>query len=180
MSGGTTRDRRGWYWPVLVVALLLCSVVPNVLLFVAANSDPGFAVEENYYKKALAWDSTMAQERHDAELGWDASVRATPGVAGSVVLTAMVRDRDGKVVTPDSIGVEAFHNGRAAHILRAMFEPGGDGSFAAALPMRRPGLWELRIDVRRGDDRFTQVIRQDIVPSPPSPRMADKGRESGS
>ena len=180
MSETKAKDRRGWYWPLLVVGLLLCSVVPNVVLLLAANSDPGFAVEEDYYKKALAWDATMAQERHNAELGWDATVLAAPGATGGVVLTAQVKDRDGEVVTPDAIEVEAFHNARAAHILRASLERADDGSFAAALPMRRPGLWELRLVIRRGDDRFTQVIRQDIVPPPPDARLANKGRESGS
>ncbi len=54
--------------------------------------------------------------------------------------------------------VEAFPSARASHVRSATLEPEGNGVYAAGLPEDRPGLWELRVRVTRGDDVFTQTL----------------------
>jgi hypothetical protein len=73
-------------------------------------------VEPDYYRKAVAYDSTLAQERHDAQLGWQ--LTATTGgldpagtrsrgaggsrwrpLAGAVVTSAAIHNLDaGRVI----------------------------------------------------------------------------------
>ena len=45
----------------MIVALLVGGAGANVGLMLVATSDASFAVEPDYYQKALAWDETMAQ-----------------------------------------------------------------------------------------------------------------------
>ena len=49
--------RSGGLWPVAVVVLLLGSVTLMASVIVAARSDGGAQVVENYYDQALEWDS---------------------------------------------------------------------------------------------------------------------------
>ena len=65
---------RGWQWPVAVGALLALGVGANVVLMLVARSNPSFAVESEYYDKALAWDDRQRQQTHNAELGWTATL----------------------------------------------------------------------------------------------------------
>ena len=52
---------KGWYWPVVIVSLLVGGAAANIGFMIVANRDPTFAVEPDYYRKAVDWDRTMAQ-----------------------------------------------------------------------------------------------------------------------
>ena len=57
--------------------MLALTVGANFWLYVAANDDRGIAIEPDYYQKAVAWDSSMAQARENRRSGW----RVTPSLA---------------------------------------------------------------------------------------------------
>lgn len=170
--------KKPWFWPAFIIGLLSMGVIFNVVLVVVANNDPSFAVEPDYYKKALAWDQTMAQEQQNMALGWEAKVTTSPAAAeGQMEVVARIAARDGAAVIPDEVTVEAFHNARANAVLTATLARRDDGSYGAEMPMRRPGMWEFRLAVRLGDEHFTQVIKQDVfVPRPGARAQADRGR----
>ena len=54
---------KGLVWPLVVVCLLLSSVLMMVGVVFMARSDGGAQVIENYYEKAVAWDSLNAGEQ---------------------------------------------------------------------------------------------------------------------
>jgi nitrogen fixation protein FixH len=159
-------QKKGWYWPFALAGLLVAGIAPAFVLIVLATNDPSFAVEERYYEKALAWDETMAQRRRNAELGWQVEVQTAPvaGVPGLVDMTARVLDRDGNALEGCRVSVETFHNARSAYRLERQLEPVADGlAQVTRLPMRRPGIWELRLRVERGDELFTAVLDRELV-----------------
>ena len=89
--------KKGMGWPIGVAVILGTTVVANLVVMRLANNDPAFAIEPDYYKKAVAFDSTFAEERRSLELGWTAtSTLAASTRAGESTLT--VRDSAGKVV----------------------------------------------------------------------------------
>ena len=55
--------KRGLWWPIAVAAILATTVAANIWVMMIANDDPSFAIEPDYYRKALAWDTTLAQSR---------------------------------------------------------------------------------------------------------------------
>lgn len=168
--------KKPWFWPAFVVGLLALGVGFNVVLLVVATNDPSFAVEPDYYKKALAWDDAMAQERANMALGWQARVTTAPAVdEGAMEVVARIAAPDGSSVLADEVTVEAFHNARASQVVTATLERRGDGTYAAAMPMRRPGMWEFRLAARKGEDHFTQVIKQDVFPPRPGARAQAEG-----
>ena len=69
---------KGWYWPVAIVGLLVGGAAANIGLMIVANRDATFAVEPDYYRKAVDWDRTMAQEARNVELGWRVSAQLEP------------------------------------------------------------------------------------------------------
>jgi nitrogen fixation protein FixH len=154
----------GWYWPVVIVALLVGSAGANIGFMIVANRDASFAVEPDYYRKAVEWDRTMAQETRNAELGWKVSARLEPGVGSRARLVTLVRDRAGAALAGAAVLVEAFPSARAREIASVALEPTADaGVYAGALPSARPGLWELRVRVTRGGEVFTRTLSQDLA-----------------
>jgi nitrogen fixation protein FixH len=155
--------RRGWYWPLLLGGLLLAGVSANLYLLVRASGDPSFAVESDYYAKAVAWDAHQEQAAKNAALGWSAAIEVAPASLATGRARVVVRlvDREGRGVAGARVTLEAFHNARAGAVVHAAFEEDAEHAYVADAPIVRPGLWEFRIAAERGADRFTSVIDQD-------------------
>jgi nitrogen fixation protein FixH len=105
----------------------------------------------------------MAQEDTNRTLGWRLAVAGEKAhLSSRRRLVARLTDRAGQPLGGATVAVEARHGARAAEPVSGVLEPDGAGRYAAELPLARPGLWELRFDVRRGGDRFTARISTDL------------------
>jgi hypothetical protein len=151
-------------WPALIVGALVIHVVASLVTVFIATSDPSYAVEEDYYQKALAWDERRAQEGHNRELGWQLDVEVAPPPAAGSDPTLVVRlaDGNGQPLDGARIAVAAFHNARAGQTLRAEPAAVGAGAYACPLAMHRSGVWELRFTVGRDGERFTRTVRRHL------------------
>jgi nitrogen fixation protein FixH len=143
-----------------LAALLVVSAGANIALVVITSRDASFAVEPDYYAKALAWDETMAQEARNKALGWSLELRVEPTGEGGLVAVSLA-DRAGAPLPGARITIEALHNARAGRVLTAILEPRGPG-YARMMPLARPGLWEFRLRVTRGADVFTATLMRDV------------------
>jgi len=153
---------RGWYWPVGLAALLVVSAGANIALVVITSRDASFAVEPDYYAKALAWDETMAQQARNEALGWALGLSVEPtGEGGRVTVSVGLSDGAGAPLPGARIAIEALHNARASRVLTAVLEPRGPG-YATVMPLARPGLWEFRVRVTRGPYVFTATLMRDV------------------
>jgi nitrogen fixation protein FixH len=154
--------KRGAWWPIGITAVLATTVAANIWVMMIANDDPSFAIEPDYYRKAVAWDSTLAQARESARLGW----RLTPSLApipaaGGSRLSARLTDSTGTPIQGATIRVSARHVARASDVHDVALVASGSGEYAGSLDARRPGQWELRFDVRAGAAHYTEVARVD-------------------
>jgi nitrogen fixation protein FixH len=151
-------------WPVAVAAVLGVTIAVNGLLFWAARDRNAAAVEPDYYRKALRWDSTRAEDRTGAALGW--RIEADLGALDPAGATLAVRlaDRAGAPLEGAAVEVTAVHNLEALHPVVGRLVPVGPGAYGARLPLRRAGLWELRLEVARGGDRLRVSLRRDAAP----------------
>jgi nitrogen fixation protein FixH len=157
--------KKGLGWPLGVAVILACTIAANIYLVVVANGDESFAIEKDYYQKALRWDDEMEQQRRNAALGWwvEPRLELGPGTSGGR-LQVMVRDASGRAVADARVGVTAFHNARANTHVTATLREDSAGIYSAPLTADRQGIWELRVVVEQGDVRFT--ARQKIEASP--------------
>lgn len=154
---------KGRAWPFLIVGLLVFGVGVNVAFLVVATGDPSFAVEEDYYGRALRWDETTREAAANRELGWTVEVDPAPSSKGPgwTDLSLRVVDRAGASVTGARVGLEAFHHARAGDRLKADLQADGE-RYRATLPLRRAGLWELRVRVEHGATTFTTVLDREL------------------
>lgn len=156
--------KRGMMWPIAIVAILGATIAANVWLVVVANDDPSFAIEANYYQKAVQWDSTLAQATRNRALGWQIDPRlAAYSARDGAVLHVSLTDSSGAPITDATVRVAALFNARAGTVIDATLERDGDG-YSVRLPVNHRGQWELRFAVLRGDQRFTAVSRVEAIP----------------
>ena len=153
-------------WPLGIVAVLALTVGANVILFRAANDRNAAAVEPDYYRKGVRWDSTVAEERASAALGWHAEAGLGPPSRAGTPLTVRLVGPGGAPLEGAAVEVTAIHNLDALHHVSARLEPLGGGVYGARLPLRHAGMWELRIEAVRGAARFRTTLRRDTAQGP--------------
>lgn len=151
------KDTSGRLWPFIIVGLLAVSVVANVILLAYATNDPAFAVEPDYYKKAVDWDDTQAAKAASAALGWRVVVEA-----GRDELKVHLFDKEGKPLSGANVQFEAFHNARANRVVKGTLEAEGPGLYAMNHDFGRPGIWEYRLVAARNGDTFLHTTQEEI------------------
>jgi nitrogen fixation protein FixH len=150
-------------WPLAVAAVLGSTVVANVALLVYTRNDVDM-VEPDYYHKAVTWDSTLARREKSDALGWNADARlGALDNQGRALLCIHVVDHDGRPVEGARVRVTAIHNLDPLHPVRGTLAARGSQGYAASLPLARRGLWELRLDAARGDQRFEADLHADCA-----------------
>lgn len=160
--------RDGRHWPIGIAAVLLLTVGANAGVYWAANDSNAAAVEPDYYRKAVAWDSTLAQEARDQALGWRVEAEFGPRQPGGRrELVIRLHDAAGAPLADAGIRLTAIHNTWAATPLDGTAETDRSGTARLALPFRHDGLWELRLDIRHGRERYTASLRREAAPGSP-------------
>ncbi len=156
--------KKGMGWPIGIVVLLAASVVGNIAVIVITREDPSFAVEPDYYRKAVDWDSTQARLARSDALGWNVSAVVRAADSGMSVLTLTLRDRGGVVVHNAALSGELLHVARANDVQSLVFAERADGEYSTTVPMQRAGMWELRLAAVRNNERFVETLRIETQP----------------
>jgi nitrogen fixation protein FixH len=153
---------QGRFW-AFFPAMILGPMVAGLLYLVhRASSDPSFAIEDRYYAKAVSWDEKLAQRRANDALGWQVHSHVSAGPRSIRDVALQIVDREGHPVTGARVEIDAFAVARSSSVVHAVLPEIAPGSYLGALPVSRPGLWELTFRAARENDRFTTVIRNDL------------------
>lgn len=152
-------------WPLAVVGVLAVTVIANAAMLLVAGDPSQRAIEPDYYRKAVAWDSTLAERARSAALGWTLDARLEPA-AGGARLRVSLADAAGAPLAGARVRVTALHNLEADRPTVADCGESTPGAYEASLPLRRAGLWELRVEAVRGAERFTTSLRRELGRTP--------------
>ena len=150
--------KRPHAWPVGITVLLVVFAAGNLMMMRVAADDPAFAIEPDYYRRAVGFDSTMEQERRSAALRWTAMTHLSRG-DGSGSVAVMLSDSARKPVAGAKVKVDARFNARANDILKAELVERSPGTYVGPLAVGHAGEWEVRIEAVRGTDRFVASTR---------------------
>lgn len=156
-------------WPAFVVGILSVSLVVCAITVVAATSDPSYAVESDYYEKAISWDESARLRAESEALGWMAEVAVTARERGARQLEVRLSLRDGAPADGAAIRALAFHHARRGDAREIGLEPLGGGVYRGALGPGRAGLWQVRLRAERGPDLY--LLTRDVrTPDQPGGR----------
>jgi hypothetical protein len=146
-------------WPIALGAVLALTIAANVVAYRLATQRDALAIEPDYYRKAVAWDSTEAVAARSRALGW--RLEATLGAVsvGRAPLAVALRDDAGTPVSGALVRVEVFAVARADERLDTMLTETTAGHYALTLPIADAQWHEVRLSADRAGDRFVQRLR---------------------
>ena len=160
-----TRPNAGRFWAWLPVGLLGTMFVGLGTLAYIAIDGPSFALEPNYYDKAVHWDKGQAEARASDLLGLKLELKSPFAVAadGRVKVQLGVKDRRALAFSGAEVQIEAFPNAYASRVEHLVLRETAAGVYTGELSQGVRGLWELRIVVKQGALRYGEVMRRDVV-----------------
>ncbi len=161
--------KKGWLWPVGITLVLMIHVGFGLTVAFIAASDPSFAVEPDYYEKAVHWDDRSRQQNTNRKLGWscEAKIRMTSGLDNSGELRVKLLDAQGTPLSDASLSAEVFFNGRAKHrtSLKLMPVNKEPGVYISALAVGFDGAWTVRVSASKDSNVFTNEQRVFVIPA---------------
>ncbi len=168
LASKQTDHRRAWLWPTLIVGLLCVHTIGLIFVAFIASSDPSFAVEPDYYAKALAWDESRKDARDPALDGFELTTHLRP-VAGKQALGHLTLEvhRDQQAVEGLTVEAIAYHIGRADDRQAVVLTESAPGVYAAEVNLRRDGRWEARYLVTTPDRVYAFSKRMEVYGSSP-------------
>jgi nitrogen fixation protein FixH len=151
------------FFMLLPVLLLGLSFSGWAVMISMATTDPSFAVEAEYYRKAAHFDEELGRREASRALGWKLEVLDfRPGASGSLLLHVRLSDRQGSPLRGAEIAVQGTANLRASEVHGASALTDDLGQATLELTAGPNGLWQLRFAATRGTDRFSEVVRTDL------------------
>jgi len=139
--------------PLLVGGIMAACLTSTGALIYMAERDRTFAVEPNYYAKALAWDRDHQAALRSRALGWNAVPRIQ---RGELVVT--LTDREARPVHGAVVGAEVFASIRAAVRTQLALTESVPGEYRTVLPTGPSGLWRVNLTAQHGEDRFVAAL----------------------
>jgi nitrogen fixation protein FixH len=148
-------------WPIGIVVVLALTIAVNIYVAFRANDDPSVSVESDYYQKAVRFDADQALRRRSERMGWRLSLAANSATAGEATLTATLLDSTGTPVRGAVVRLTARHVARGDAPFSATAREEGD-HYVATLPLVRRGLWDVAVEIVRGNERYVTAQRLDL------------------
>ena len=149
-------------WAAAPAALLITLIGTQLAVLQAVLHDPSFAIEPDYYQKAVDWDARTEEQRQGVAEGWTTDL-ALSQRGRLAELRVALTEATGAAITGARLSVTAFHNARASETQSVALEESTPGSYRGALAVTRPGLWELRVLVETRGVRYVTVFRRDLL-----------------
>lgn len=138
--------RHPWPW-ILISGPALVVVAGFATLFIAFSGADG-VVSDDYYKRGLAINRTLAREARAQAIGLQAEVRLEPG---RVVVRIASRE-----AIPDRVRLTFAHPTRAGLDRAVVLARTPGGLYEAPLAALPPGRW--RVILESGDWRWTSAL----------------------
>ncbi len=155
-------DRRrlpGHWIPWAFGAFFLVVLIANgTMIYIGMTTWTGL-VSENYYEEGRNYNRNIAAAEAQAALGWrlDLEARLVSGFDGELAVD--LRDREGAPITDAAITARFVRPTSEGNDFAVDLVATGDGGYRAAFTLPLVGLWDVHLEVVRGDDRFVETRR---------------------
>lgn len=151
--------RSDYFWPALIVTLLVFNVATSMTIVFFASSDGGPEIIPDYYEKSVDFDDQMATERASQNQGWTVTIELTDGLGELTVVDAQDRP-----VTDLAGTIDFYRPHRAEPVAQVAVEavPRTPGLYRFDNIALTAGLWDLAIDLNDGERTYVERRRRVI------------------
>lgn len=153
-------------WPSFIVFLLMVGIGGAFAALIAARSDGGVQIVDDYYQKAVNWDETMSQQSESAALQWKVEIDVFPPETTSPLRPVEIKflDHTGNPI-PYLKGTVRIYR---PQVLQPLAEiplseiDGRPGTYRQLLPLSGEGIWDFEIHAESEAGVYESRLRRTI------------------
>lgn len=156
MQNTTPKQSKGYFWPCLVIGLLLMQIGICTAAIISAKHSDSYIIVDQQHQNKLSWDEQQNMKDTLANLGWqlefDIPVYNTPSQRR--VVSLFIKNKDNSPVTGLHVDLKIYHHAVASQIIQGELKETQPGQYTAAMPITKEGLWELQYTLTSTEDEI--------------------------
>lgn len=146
--------RSPWVWGC--IGMVAAVFLANAVMIIIANiTSPGLVVED-YYERGSNYARTQKKHAAQDALGWKAKLMTTGDITVNKPAAVQLRvvDSEGLPVNAGSVELFSFRPSDADADFSVILSNRYEGRYGGEIIFPLPGIWDMIVSVRRGDDLF--------------------------
>jgi len=143
---------------IIIGSFLIVLSVNMALVYFALSTWTGLETEHNFVR-GLAYNQNIEGARRQQALGWKMIIKPTFGDGKSGVFDINFSDREGNPLSGLTVKVFAVRPTSEGFDREFIARPVAAGTYQSVFALPLPGVWDLRVVARRGDNDFQRVER---------------------
>jgi nitrogen fixation protein FixH len=150
-------------WTAFILMFFMLQATLWTVAISITSRDASHAVVAGYDEQAFHWDDVKQLRAESAALGWNAQLHIDPNgdAQGNRVITLSLQDKNKAPLRGASVGLSAFHRGRAAETQNLVLQPVGPGIYSSTVQVRNSGQWQFSGTAKSNQQQF--LIEQRIA-----------------
>lgn len=149
-------------WPAALIAgfVLFVSFYIGLIVFVSRGFEG--PDDDHYYKHGLEYDRQIRQQSRQHDLGWQVTSNLPQSVRGQFPLQVRLADAKGQSLQRAQVQVDVMRPATRKDDRTLRLSRQADGLYAAVLDPG-PGVWDVKLTVRSGNDTFVETTRTRVA-----------------
>lgn len=157
LSDSSARASRTALW-VIIGGFSIMLAANSALVYFALSTWTGLETKQSFVK-GLAYNRNLEGARRQRELGWRMQFETTFSNPDSGVVGVKFFNRDGDPLVALKVKLFAIRPTREGFDREFAATSSGDGAYQIPFTLPLPGVWDMRVVARRGNDIFQRVER---------------------
>jgi len=153
-------------WVLGWLSLLLVVLAVNIgFITLAITTNPGL-VDKNYYENAKDYEENLIKYRNArTALGWSyqANFPSNPIINTRELYRVSVVDKVGQPLTAATIKLNAYRPSDASADFETTLSEVGAGIYEGYVAFPLKGIWDIKVNITRDEDRYDFTRRASIV-----------------
>lgn len=154
--------QRGWFIPWLfVAAFLVVMTADGIMVYFATTTFTGLTTE-HAYEEGVHHNQVLARLRAQEALGWQVELALTSEKTRQVQVRLRLLARDGVPVAGAAVTAHLRRPTSAGHDQYLSLVGGERGLYTGEAMVELPGLWDVQIEIVRGEDHWVGQERVQV------------------
>ncbi|MFW5451616.1 MAG: FixH family protein [Methylophagaceae bacterium] len=153
-----------WVWAIMLFVLTFVSM-NAIFIYLAFKSPPNLVVED-FYERGKRYEDTQKRIEQEKALGWTGLliVPTKTRVNQAQSYDVLIQGKNSAALNLDSVTVNAYRpsDARADFSTEMMLKV--PGMYTAELEFSLPGIWDLIVIAKQGEQEFLVTKRVSIYP----------------
>ncbi|RKZ84772.1 MAG: hypothetical protein DRQ39_07975 [Gammaproteobacteria bacterium] len=153
-------------WMLGILLFVATFLTANAIFIYLAFKSPPNLVVEDFYERGERYEETQKQIEQEKALGWTGllMVPTKTRVNQTQTYEVLIQGKNSVALNLDSVIVNAYRPSDANADFSVNMSLQAPGRYTADLTFNLPGIWDLIVIAKQGDQEFLVTKRVSIYP----------------